>query len=44
MSPDGKRIAFGSDDGYEASIWIYELSGTSFSRPSGGPARCLTAA
>ena len=29
MSPDGKRIAFGSDDGKEASIWIYELSGTS---------------
>jgi Tol biopolymer transport system component len=29
MSPDGKRVAFGSDDGKEASIWIYELSGTS---------------
>ena len=32
MSPDGKRIAFGSDDGKEASIWIYELSGTSSMR------------
>jgi len=32
MSPDGKRIAFGSDDGKEASIWIYELSGTSSTR------------
>ncbi len=32
MSPDGKRIAFGSDDGKEASIWIYELSGTSAMR------------
>jgi serine/threonine-protein kinase len=32
MSPDGKRIAFGSDDGREASIWIYELSGTSSMR------------
>jgi Tol biopolymer transport system component len=32
MSPDGKRIAFGSDDSKEASIWIYELSGTSSMR------------
>ena len=32
MSPDGKRIAFGSDDGKEASIWIYELSGTTSMR------------
>ena len=32
ISPDGKRIAFGSDDGKEASIWIYELSGTSSMR------------
>jgi Tol biopolymer transport system component len=32
MSPDGKRTAFGSDDGKEASIWIYELSGTSSMR------------
>ena len=28
ISPDGTRIAFGSDDGTDASIWIYELSGT----------------
>ena len=27
ISPDGKRIAFGSDDGKEAIVWIYELSG-----------------
>ncbi len=32
MSPDGRRIAIGSDDGKEASIWIYELSGTSSMR------------
>jgi serine/threonine-protein kinase len=32
MAPDGKRIAFASDDGKEASIWIYELSGTSSMR------------
>ena len=29
LSPDGKRIAFGSDDGKEATIWIYDLSGAS---------------
>jgi serine/threonine-protein kinase len=29
LSPDGKQIAFGSDDGKEATIWIYELSGAS---------------
>jgi Tol biopolymer transport system component len=29
LSPDGKRIAFGSDDGNEAIVWIYDLSGTS---------------
>ncbi len=28
LSPDGKRIAFGTDDGKEAAVWIYELSGT----------------
>jgi len=27
LSPDGKRIAFGSDDGKEAVVWIYDLSG-----------------
>ena len=32
MAPDGTRIAFGSDDGKEASIWTYELSGTSAMR------------
>ena len=28
-SPDGTRIAFGTDDGKESIIWIYDLSGTS---------------
>jgi Tol biopolymer transport system component len=28
-SPDGTRIAFGSDDGKEANVMIYELSGRS---------------
>jgi Tol biopolymer transport system component len=28
-SPDGRRIAFGSDDGTEAIIWTYNLTGTS---------------
>jgi eukaryotic-like serine/threonine-protein kinase len=28
VSPDGKRLAFGSDNGTDAHIWIYELSGT----------------
>src|SRR5262249_61013561 len=27
VSPDGKRIAFGTDDGKDAVVWIYELSG-----------------
>jgi len=27
-SPDGTRIAFGTDDGKEAIIWIFDLSGT----------------
>jgi Tol biopolymer transport system component len=27
VSPDGKRIAFGIEDGAEANIWIYDLSG-----------------
>jgi len=31
-SPDGKRIAVGTDDGKEAVIWIYELSGASARR------------
>jgi Tol biopolymer transport system component len=32
ISPDGKRVAFGTDDGKEASVWIYELSGASAMR------------
>src|SRR2546425_8862886 len=32
VSPDGKRIAYFSDDGKEANIWIYELSGDSAPR------------
>jgi serine/threonine-protein kinase len=35
VSPDGKRVAFGSDDGKEAVVWIYDLSG-------GSPMRRLT--
>jgi eukaryotic-like serine/threonine-protein kinase len=29
ISPDGTRVAVGTDDGMEANIWIYDLSGTS---------------
>src|SRR5262249_42845414 len=32
ISPDGKRIAFGTDDGKERIIWIYDLSGASAMR------------
>jgi serine/threonine-protein kinase len=32
ISPDGKRIAFGSDDTKDAHIWIYDLSGTTSMR------------
>src|SRR5262249_5309169 len=32
ISPDGKRVAFGSDDGREANIWIYDLDGASSPR------------
>ncbi|MDO8679354.1 MAG: protein kinase [Acidobacteriota bacterium] len=35
MSPDGRAIVFGRDDGRDVSIWFYELSG-------GGSARRLT--
>src|SRR5206468_2702907 len=28
VSPDGKRLAVASDDDKEATIWIYDLSGT----------------
>jgi serine/threonine-protein kinase len=31
-SPDGKRIAFGTDDGKEANVWIYELDGRNSTR------------
>ena len=33
MSPDGKRLAFGTDDGKEATVWVYDLSGTTSMRP-----------
>src|SRR5207248_2254255 len=29
VTPDGTRIAFGTDDGNEAIVWIYDLSGKS---------------
>ena len=32
MSPGGKRIVFGTDDGKEAIVWMYDLSGTSSMR------------
>jgi eukaryotic-like serine/threonine-protein kinase len=32
VSPDGKQIAFGTGDGKEAIVWIYDLSGTSSMR------------
>jgi Tol biopolymer transport system component len=32
LSPDGKRVAFGSDDGKEAVVWIYDLSGVTSMR------------
>jgi serine/threonine-protein kinase len=32
ISPDGKRIAFDTDDGREAIVWIFELSGASAMR------------
>jgi serine/threonine-protein kinase len=28
VSPDGKRIVYSTDDGTEAIVWMYELSGT----------------
>ncbi len=27
VSPDGKRITFGTDNGREAGVWVYDLSG-----------------
>ena len=32
ISPDGRQVAFGADDGKEAVVWIYDLSGTSAPR------------
>jgi len=32
VSPDGRRLTFGTDDGNEAIVWIYDLSGTSSMR------------
>jgi len=33
ISPDGKRLAFGTDDGKDATVWVYELSGATSMRP-----------
>jgi serine/threonine protein kinase len=33
ISPDGKRLAFGTDDGKEATVWVYDLSGSTSMRP-----------
>ena len=32
VSPDGKQIAFGTDDGKETSVWVYDLAGTASMR------------
>jgi Tol biopolymer transport system component len=32
LSPDGKQIALGTDDGREARLWIYDVSGTNAPR------------
>jgi eukaryotic-like serine/threonine-protein kinase len=32
ISPDGKQVAFATDDGQEAIVWIYDLAGTSAMR------------
>ena len=32
VSPDGRRIAFGTDDGKESIVWVYDLPGTSSMR------------
>jgi serine/threonine-protein kinase len=32
LSPDGKRLAFGVDDGTRADIWVHEVSGASSPR------------
>jgi len=33
ISPDGKRLAFGTDNGKEATVWVYDLSGANSMRP-----------
>ena len=32
ISPDGKQVAFGSEDDREAIVWVYALAGTSSMR------------
>ena len=32
LSPDGHHIAFGTNDGQDATIWVYDLSGASAAR------------
>jgi Tol biopolymer transport system component len=32
VSPDGRRLAVGTDDGKEAIVWVHDLSGTSAMR------------
>jgi Tol biopolymer transport system component len=32
LSPDGKRIAFGTDDGKDATVWIYDVAGARSAR------------
>lgn len=32
ISPDGKRVTFGTDDGKEAIVWTYDLSGATSMR------------
>jgi Tol biopolymer transport system component len=32
VSPDGKRVAFGTDDGKDVIVWIYDLAGTTAMR------------
>jgi serine/threonine protein kinase/Tol biopolymer transport system component len=32
VSPDGRRVTFGSDDGRDAIVWVYDLSGASAPR------------
>jgi eukaryotic-like serine/threonine-protein kinase len=33
VSPDGRRLAFSSDDGKDAIVWVYDLGGTTPARP-----------